>query len=184
MSTVPDAWREERFPSPFGDVRVAYTERGIAAASLEPADVNVRRALERRFVGGWPGAADPPGWLGPARDAVAAADPAALADPAVPLDLTGLPAWDARVYALARTIPPGSVTSYGRLARAAGAPRAARAVGGAMGRNPFWLFVPCHRVIPADGMLGGYGRGAWSLELKRSLLEREGVRLPATEFWG
>jgi methylated-DNA-[protein]-cysteine S-methyltransferase len=108
----------------------------------------------------------------------------ALASSDIPLDGRGLPDWDLRVYAAARQIPPGSVTSYGRLARAAGAPGAARAVGGAVGRNPYWLFVPCHRVIPADGTLGGYGRGAWSLELKRALLEREGIELPAKDFWG
>jgi methylated-DNA-[protein]-cysteine S-methyltransferase len=71
------------------------------------------------------------------------------------------------------------VTSYGRLAELLGAPRAGRAVGGSVGRNPVWIVVPCHRVISGDGKLGGYGGGAHMLRLKRVLLAREGVSLPA-----
>jgi O-6-methylguanine DNA methyltransferase len=61
-----------------------------------------------------------------------------------------------------------------------GAPRAARAVGGAVGRNPISLLVPCHRVIAGDGTIGGYGSDGWGsrgerLALKRALLLREGV---------
>ncbi len=68
-------------------------------------------------------------------------------------------------------------------------PGAARASGGAVGRNPIGLAIPCHRVIAGDGSIGGYG-GDWYggrqrlLEIKRDLLEREGVTIPATEFVG
>jgi methylated-DNA-[protein]-cysteine S-methyltransferase len=66
-----------------------------------------------------------------------------------------------------------------------GTPGAARAVGGAVGRNPVGLAIPCHRVIAGDGTLGGYGGGWWGgraagLELKRELLAREGVEIPAS----
>ncbi|MFV1958698.1 MAG: methylated-DNA--[protein]-cysteine S-methyltransferase [Planctomycetota bacterium] len=71
-------------------------------------------------------------------------------------------------------IPRGQVRSYGRLARAVRRPRAARAVGQACGRNPIPLVVPCHRVVAADGTLGGFGAG---LVVKRKLLSLEGVRL-------
>ena len=69
-------------------------------------------------------------------------------------------------------IPRGKVMSYGGLADRIGHPRAARAVGTALARNPFPLIIPCHRTIQADGSLGGFGGG---LKLKRALLEMEGV---------
>jgi methylated-DNA-[protein]-cysteine S-methyltransferase len=107
----------------------------------------------------------------------------------LPFELVGLSDWDRLVLAGVRTIPYGCVTSYGRLARLVGRPGAARAVGGAVGRNPIGLIVPCHRVIAGDGSLGGYG-GEWyggreeSLALKRRLLEREGTQMPARRFVG
>jgi methylated-DNA-[protein]-cysteine S-methyltransferase len=67
------------------------------------------------------------------------------------------------------------VTTYGALARAAGRPRAARAVGTVMNRNPIPIVLPCHRVIGASGALVGYGGG---LERKRKLLSLEGALLP------
>jgi O-6-methylguanine DNA methyltransferase len=78
-----------------------------------------------------------------------------------------------RVLAVVRRIPPGRVATYGDVAALAGAPRAARAVGTAMRdcRDPR---VPCHRVIGADGALGGYGG---NLQLKRELLRAEGLEV-------
>jgi methylated-DNA-[protein]-cysteine S-methyltransferase len=72
----------------------------------------------------------------------------------VPVELVGLADWDRRVLTAVRSIPYGAVTSYGRLARMAGSPGAARAAGGAVGRNPIGLFIPCHRVLAGDGSLG------------------------------
>jgi methylated-DNA-[protein]-cysteine S-methyltransferase len=69
---------------------------------------------------------------------------------------------------------PGQLVTYGRLARESGHPRAARAVGQAVGANPLPIIVPCHRVIASDGSLGGF---AWGPETKRKLLELEGIRL-------
>jgi methylated-DNA-[protein]-cysteine S-methyltransferase len=79
-----------------------------------------------------------------------------------------------------RRVPRGFTASYGEIARAIGRPGAARAVGGAVGRNPVSLAIPCHRVIAGDGTLGGYGGGWWGsreerLALKRDLLGREGI---------
>jgi methylated-DNA-[protein]-cysteine S-methyltransferase len=71
-------------------------------------------------------------------------------------------------------IPRGWVSTYGRIARALGAPRGARAVGCALARNPFPIIVPCHRAIRSDGHLGGFQGG---LEMKRALLEMEGVEI-------
>ena len=91
--------------------------------------------------------------------------------------------WDRRVLEGVRTIPRGATASYGEVARRIGKPGAARAVGGAVGRNPIGLLIPCHRVIAGDGTLGGYG-GSWFgsreelLGLKERLLELEGVEPP------
>jgi len=103
----------------------------------------------------------------------------------LPLDLTDRTAWDLAVFGGVRRLHRGEVTSYGRLARAIGRVGAARAVGGAVGRNPISLAIPCHRVIAGDGSIGGYG-GDWFgsreqlLEIKRELLALEGVGLPVS----
>lgn len=76
------------------------------------------------------------------------------------------------VWRALRDIPAGETRSYGKLAEAIGRPAAVRAVGAANGANPVALFVPCHRVIAADGTLWGYGGG---LERKRWLLAHEGA---------
>jgi methylated-DNA-[protein]-cysteine S-methyltransferase len=114
-------------------------------------------------------------------------DLAALDD--LPIDVDDRPAWDRLVLGAVRAIPPGSTASYGQVARMIGKPGAARAVGGAVGRSPFGLVVPCHRVIAGDGTLGGYGGGWWGgreagLELKRVLLAREGVHPRANRVNG
>ena len=71
-------------------------------------------------------------------------------------------------------IPRGSLSTYGRIAAHIGHPRAARAVGTALGTNPFPILIPCHRAVRSDGSLGGYAGG---LEMKRVLLALEGVTL-------
>jgi methylated-DNA-[protein]-cysteine S-methyltransferase len=86
------------------------------------------------------------------------------------LDLEGVSPFDAEVYRAARAIPYGQTVSYGELALMAGHPGAARAVGGAMARCPFSPVVPCHRVIRADGSIGGWGADTW---VKRWLLQLE-----------
>jgi len=84
-------------------------------------------------------------------------------------------AFQRRVWEELCRIEWGRTRSYGEIARAAGSPRGARAVGMACNRNPLLLVVPCHRVVGADGSLVGFGEG---LELKRRLLELERVFLP------
>lgn len=79
-----------------------------------------------------------------------------------------------RVYAIVQTIPAGQTRSYGWVAACLGKPGAARAVGRALHLNPWPDIVPCHRVIRADGTLGGY---AWGPRKKRALLAQE--RRPA-----
>lgn len=90
---------------------------------------------------------------------------------AVLLDLSGLRLFQQRVLAALLQVPYGEVVTYGGLAVLAGYPGAARAVGGAMRGNPLPIFIPCHRVLPSSGGLGGFGGRP---ELKRRLLELEG----------
>lgn len=80
--------------------------------------------------------------------------------------------FQSRVLRAEYGIPRGWVSTYGRIARKLGIPRGARAVGNALATNPFPLLVPCHRAVRSSGALGGYQGG---LEMKRSLLEMEGV---------
>ncbi|MFC1511400.1 MGMT family protein [Candidatus Margulisiibacteriota bacterium] len=80
--------------------------------------------------------------------------------------------FEQKVYDIVGTIPEGQVRTYGWVARKIGNPKAARAVGNALNKNPFAPKVPCHRVVAADG-LGGFSRG---LAAKRKLLRSEGVR--------
>lgn len=88
----------------------------------------------------------------------------------VPLDLPDRPRFWRLVWDAVAAIPYGAIASYGEVARRAGVPKAARAVGGAMAHNPVPLVVPCHRVLGGDGRLTGFGGG---LDLKRRLLEME-----------
>jgi methylated-DNA-[protein]-cysteine S-methyltransferase len=74
-------------------------------------------------------------------------------------------------------VPLGETVSYGELAEMAGRPGAARAVGGAMARNPVPLFVPCHRVLAAGGRLGGFGGARNALDIKRWLLAHEAAQV-------
>ncbi len=89
----------------------------------------------------------------------------------VVLDLDHGTAFQRSVWQALRGIASGATTSYGRLARELGTPRATRAVGAAVGRNPLSVIVPCHRVVGGDGSLTGYAGG---LDRKRALLYLEG----------
>jgi methylated-DNA-[protein]-cysteine S-methyltransferase len=102
---------------------------------------------------------------------------------AIPVDLGDRPAFDQRVLGEVRGVGWGETASYGDIARRVGAPRAARAVGGALGRNPVSMLIPCHRIIAGDGTLGGYGGTGWvdrdrQSSRKELLLLREGVTVP------
>jgi len=144
------------FATPVGRCALAWNEQGIIAVQLPEASVAVSRArLQRRFPGARPAA--PPlavrraiaairRLLGGGRDSLAG----------IRLDLSHCSRFHRRVYEVARTIPMGETWTYGKLAARAGRPKAARAVGQAMARNPFPLIVPCHRVTGAQGWAGGF----------------------------
>ena len=92
---------------------------------------------------------------------------------AVELDMSAVPEPNRRVYGLLREVEPGSRITYGELARQAGPPVTARSVGAAMARNPYAVVVPCHRVVAADGRLGGFSAsGGTATKLRLLALER------------
>jgi len=168
---------------PWGPIHVAAGARavlGIAVLSpreLFVADVIRRTGREPARAGGGPLLDRAVAAL----EAYLAGEPSALEG--LPLDLADRGEWDRAVLGGVRALGWGQVTSYGRVATAIGRRGAARAVGGAVGRNPIGLAIPCHRVIAGDGTIGGYG-GDWFgtrdelLGIKRELLALEGVMLP------
>jgi methylated-DNA-[protein]-cysteine S-methyltransferase len=152
--------------APLGQVTVAATPAGVSRVIIRP---NRRGTAEpaRRPV--------PPEARAHLRVAVRLLKRYFAGKPVVfeePLDLSGATAFQQEVWAACARIPHGEVRSYAELARAAGRPRAARAVGGALGANPIPIIIPCHRVIRTDGSLGGFGLG---LPVKRALLRLEGA---------
>jgi methylated-DNA-[protein]-cysteine S-methyltransferase len=92
----------------------------------------------------------------------------------IALDESNLDAFQRAVYTATRGIGPGETATYGEIARAAGEPGSAREVGATLGRNPFPIVVPCHRVLAADGALTGFSAPG-GIETKRRMLEIEGA---------
>ena len=83
--------------------------------------------------------------------------------------------FEEKVWSQIKKIPRGKTVTYSEIARRIGMPKAARAVGNAVGKNPFPVVVPCHRVVRSDGKLGGYS-GPGGIRRKRELLRRERSR--------
>jgi O-6-methylguanine DNA methyltransferase len=173
-------------PGPWGPFHIAASDLGVVAVAWRTTETAFETALARRGVAPIE-SADVADDDDPRRahlaTAIAALEALLAGRPGTRtprFDLVDRPAWDRAVLAAVATVPWGTTVSYGEIARRVGAPRAARAVGGAVGRNPIGLLIPCHRVIAADGTIGGYGGDAWGsheeqLALKRELLLREGV---------
>jgi len=92
----------------------------------------------------------------------------------LPLDLTRVSEFTRETLKLTFAIPWGEVISYGELARRLGKPAAARAVGGALARNPIPIIIPCHRVVASDGSLHGYSAPG-GIPIKERLLNLEGM---------
>jgi methylated-DNA-[protein]-cysteine S-methyltransferase len=97
------------------------------------------------------------------------------------MDMEKLKPFQRQVLQQACRIPRGKVATYSGLAEKVGKPGAARAVGTVMANNPFPIVIPCHRVIRADGTLGGFGGG---LEMKKKMLKSEGVKINSRERVG
>lgn len=167
---------------PLGPYVVAATERGVVAAGWATTEEALLADLRRRLgpveLVSDGTAADLLRTARPVLAAMVAGDP--VDTTAIPIDMDDRPRFDQAALGAVRTIGWGETLSYGAIARLIGAPRASRAVGGALGRNPISLVIPCHRVIAADGTIGGYGGDGWidrdrQLARKEALLLREGV---------
>jgi methylated-DNA-[protein]-cysteine S-methyltransferase len=164
------------FETPLGTCAIAWAERGIVRTLLpEPSADAVRARLLRRLPGAEEG--EPPEDVRRAIDEISRLMTGEQADLTwVSLVDDALPELDRRVYALARTIKPGATLTYGDIARRLGDVALARKVGEALGRNPFPIVVPCHRVLAAGGRTGGFSaRGG--TETKMLLLRIEGAVL-------
>ena len=161
------------FASPVGVCGIAWNAVGVAGIQLPDVHKTETRArMRERF----PEAREvaPPPQAQRAVDAIVGmldGDGNDLHD--VLLDMAGIAPFSHRVYETARAIPPGSTISYGELAAQMGSPRSARAVGQALGRNPFPIVVPCHRVFASGGKVGGFS-ATGGTRTKLRLLSLEG----------
>lgn len=161
------------FETPIGLCSIAWRGGALVRVRLPEGDPRLARANP---------SGRPPQWVVDSMARIAAmlaGEPDDLAD--LPLDFDGIGAFEAAVYRAAREIPPGRTLTYGELAARVGDRRHARAVGQALGRNPWPIVVPCHRVTAADGRTGGFSAPG-GRDTKLRLLELEGAldaaRLP------
>jgi methylated-DNA-[protein]-cysteine S-methyltransferase len=166
------------FDTAVGSCGIAWSASALTGVQLPEQDAAATRTrMEKRF----PHVPEcaPPASVQNAIDRIVAllqgrpATPSNLSD--LPLDMTGVPPFHQRVYALARQMAPGETTTYGAMARSLGEPGAARAVGQALGHNPFAPVVPCHRILAADGRSGGFSASGGA-RTKLRLLEIEGTQ--------
>ncbi len=164
------------FDTAIGRCGVAWGERGVAGVQLpEAGERETRARMLQRFPAA--GEATPPPEVQGVIDRIVALLRGEVSDlSSIPLDMDQVPAFHRRVYETARAIPPGMTLSYGEIAARAGAPGAARAVGQALGRNPFPIVVPCHRVLASGGKIGGFSAQG-GIATKRRMLAIEGARL-------
>ena len=171
------------FDTSIGHCGLIWSREGIAGVQLPEGSERATRArLRQRF----PDAIDasPPPDARRAIDGIVALLGGEAIDlSAIALDMTAVPPFNRRVYEIARTIPPGSTLSYGDIAIRLGLPGSARAVGQALGRNPFPLIVPCHRVLAAGGKLGGFSANG-GVATKLRLLAIEGAQAMTMPLFG
>jgi O-6-methylguanine DNA methyltransferase len=164
------------FDTPIGRCALAWSERGVAGVQLPLARESETRARLRQQVPG-AGESTPPAQIQRVvEDIVGLLRGEARDLSAVALDMEGISPFCSRVYQVARSIPPGATLSYGDVAARLGMSGAARAVGQALGRNPFPIVVPCHRVLAAAGKAGGFSaHGGVATKLRLLSIEKAGA---------
>ena len=154
--------------SPIGPLLVAATERGVCRISFDPDPESELEELAKAHGARVLRSSRP---LERPRRELDEYFEGRRHDFDLPVDLGGLPAFQQLVLAELQRVPYGQVDTYGGLAARIGKPKAARAVGGALNRNPVPIVVPCHRIVGSSGSLVGYAGG---LERKQLLLSLEG----------
>jgi len=171
------------FDTAIGACGIAWGERGIVALRLPHSnDGRMRAGLRRRF----PDAqeAELPADVRRAVELIQAllgGEPIDLS--AIALDMNEVPAFERSVYEIARKVPPGATLTYGDIAEKLGDKLLSRDVGQALGRNPFPIVVPCHRVVAAGGKLGGFSAPGGNAA-KRRMLAIESRHAPALPLFG
>ncbi|AKU15887.1 methylated-DNA--[protein]-cysteine S-methyltransferase [Luteipulveratus mongoliensis] len=177
QSAVAEAEGFALFETAIGTCGVAWSERGIVRILLPgESDDAVRTRLARELPASHE--QEPPPAVAEAvvrMRALMAGEQDDLAD--VQLDWSGVSDFHRRVYEIARAIEPGSTLTYGEVAHRLDDPGAAQAVGQALGRNPFPIVVPCHRVLAAGGKSGGFSAPGGA-KTKLRMLVIEGAREP------
>lgn len=158
--------------SHLGPLTVTFNPAGVSSVDLgsDGFEERFRSRFGRRLVEAHP----PRHWRGWIEKAIDRGRPGRL-----PIDFRSVTPFQRSVLEVAATIPRGEVRPYSWLARRVGRPRAARAVGTTMARNPVPLIIPCHRVVRADGSFGKYSLGGATV--KRKILDAEGARLDQLE---
>jgi methylated-DNA-[protein]-cysteine S-methyltransferase len=170
------------FDTAIGRCAIAWGGRGLVGVQLpEAREPETRARVLRRFPDAREG--PPPPDVQRALDRIVALLRGEVSDlSAVALDMDRVPAFHRRVYEIARTIPPGATLSYGDIAARLGGRGASRAVGQALGRNPFAIVVPCHRVLAAGGKVGGFSANG-GITTKLRLLSLEGAHANGASFF-
>jgi methylated-DNA-[protein]-cysteine S-methyltransferase len=161
------------FDSALGTAAIAWNDRGVAGAQLPQASPSRLRA---GFTARFPNAreAEPSDAVALAIERICALLRGEDVDlSAFELDMSSVPEFPRRVYELTRAIPRGATLTYGEIAARTGDPGSARAVGRALGQNPFPPLVPCHRVLAADGRMHGFSASG-GVAMKLRLLTIEG----------
>jgi len=160
------------FDTAIGRCGVVWGERGIVGIQLpESRDPDTRSRLLKKHPGAIEGT--PPPAIQRSLDGIVALLSGEASDlSTVILDMDHVPPFHRKVYEAARTVQPGATLSYGEIASLLGATGSARAVGQALGRNPFAIVVPCHRVLAADGRIGGFSaNGGIATKLRMLAIE-------------
>jgi len=181
LGMAPSAWRDGGrgvtirwavVTTSLGPMLVAATDAGVCRLSFNEGEAELRKRFpQAEFI---QGDETFEGLLG---EVIAAVEQPGDSRH-IPLDVQGT-AFQEAVWQELRRIPPGETRTYAQIAAAVGKPGAVRAAGSANGANNVAVLIPCHRVIRSDGTLGGY---AYGVEIKRELLDREGMNPPHTKL--
>lgn len=165
------------FDTAVGRCGIAWGTSGITGVQLPERSERETRARLMRRGGEAATETTPPAHIQRAIDDVVALVRGERRDVTqIELDMSDVPELHRRVYEIARSIPAGETLTYGAIATRLGEPGIARAVGQALGKNPFPIIVPCHRVLAADGTMRGFSAHG-GVETKRRLLMIEGALL-------